>query len=79
VLEEDSDGEVFPVILAGYTDSVAFREAYPEISAYGFFPQTEMDLYAIAPLIHGANERISAHDVGVAARCYSSVIRQLLV
>lgn len=78
MLEEDSDGEVFPVILAGYTDSVAFREAYPEISAYGFLPQTEMDLYAIAPLIHGANERISAHDVGVAARCYSSVIRQLL-
>jgi len=78
VTEEDAEGEVFPVILAGYTDSVAFREAYPEISAYGFFPQTEMDLYSTAPLIHGANERISAHDVGVAARCYTSVIRRLL-
>ncbi|CAB4878485.1 MAG: M20/M25/M40 family metallo-hydrolase [Actinobacteria bacterium] len=76
--EEDGEGEVFPVLLAGYTDSVAFREAYPEISAYGFFPQTEMDLFATAPLIHGADERISAADVGVAARCYTSVIRRLL-
>ena len=78
VVEEDGEAEVFPVILAGYTDSVAFREAYPQISAYGFFPQTQMDLYETAPLVHGANERIAAHDVGVAARCYSSVIRQLL-
>jgi len=78
VTEEDASGEVFPVILAGYTDSVAFREAYPDIHAYGFFPQTEMDLFSTAPLIHGADERISAHDVGVAARAYTSVIRRLL-
>jgi acetylornithine deacetylase/succinyl-diaminopimelate desuccinylase-like protein len=65
-------------MLPGYTDSVAFREAYPEMTAYGFFPQTNMDIYETSPLVHGADERIDARDVGVAARCYASVARRLL-
>lgn len=75
---EDPDGEVIPVMLPGYTDSVAFRDAFPEIVAYGFFPQKHMDIYATAPLVHGADERIDARDVGVAARCYAAVARRLL-
>ena len=75
---EDPEGEVVPVMLPGYTDSVAFREAYPEMTAYGFFPQTNMDIYETSPLVHGADERIDARDVGVAARCYASVARRLL-
>ena len=75
---EDPAGKAIPVMLPGYTDSVAFREAYPEITAYGFFPQTNMDIYETSPLVHGADERIDARDVGVAARCYSAVARRLL-
>jgi len=75
---EDPDGEVVPMMLPGYTDSVAFRDAYPDITAYGFFPQVHMGIFDTAPLIHGADERIDARDVGVAARCYSSVARTLL-
>ena len=75
---EDPEGEVVPVMLPGYTDSVAFREAYPGMTAYGFFPQTNMTIFETAPLVHGADERIDARDVGVAARCYSSVARTLL-
>jgi acetylornithine deacetylase/succinyl-diaminopimelate desuccinylase-like protein len=75
---EDPDGEVIPVLLPGYTDSVAFREAYPEITAYGFFPQTNMNLYETSPLVHGSDERIDARDVEVAARCYAAVTRRLL-
>jgi len=75
---EDPDGEVIPVMLPGYTDSVAFREAYPGITAYGFFPQTNMSIYDTAPLVHGADERIDARDVGVAARCYVAVAQRLL-
>lgn len=75
---EDAEGEVVPVMLPGYTDSVAFREAYPDMTAYGFFPQTNMDIYETSPLVHGADERIDARDVGVAARCYASVARRLL-
>jgi acetylornithine deacetylase/succinyl-diaminopimelate desuccinylase-like protein len=75
---EDPDGEVIPVMLPGYTDSVAFREAYPGITAYGFFPQTNMSIYDTAPLVHGADERIDALDVGVAARCYVAVAQRLL-
>jgi len=75
---EDPEGEVIPVMLPGYTDSVAFREAYPGITAYGFFPQTQMSIYDTAPLVHGADERIDARDLGVAARCYVAVAQRLL-
>ena len=75
---EDPEGEVIPVMLPGYTDSVAFREAYPDITAYGFFPQTQMSIYDTAPLVHGADERIDARDVAVAARCYVAVAQRLL-
>jgi acetylornithine deacetylase/succinyl-diaminopimelate desuccinylase-like protein len=75
---EDPEGETIPVMLPGYTDSVAFREVYPDLTAYGFFPQTNMSIYDTSPLVHGADERIDARDVAVAARCYSAVARRLL-
>jgi hypothetical protein len=31
---------------------------FPDCVAYGFFPQSQMDLFESAPLIHGADERI---------------------
>ena len=45
-------------MLPAYTDSRAFRDAFPECVAYGFFPQREMTLAEMWPLVHGKDERI---------------------
>lgn len=75
---EDPDARTVPTMLPAYTDSRAFRDAFPECVAYGFFPQRDMTLAEMWPLVHGADERISAADVGFAARCYRSVALELL-
>jgi len=75
---EDPAARTVPTMLPAYTDSRAFRDAFPECVAYGFFPQRERTLAEMWPLVHGADERISAADVGLAARCYRSVARELL-
>ncbi len=75
---EDPDAGTVPTMLPAYTDSRAFRDAFPECVAYGFFPQRDMTLAEMWPLVHGADERISAADVGFAARCYRSVALELL-
>jgi acetylornithine deacetylase/succinyl-diaminopimelate desuccinylase-like protein len=78
VAGEDPDARLVPVMLPAYTDSRAFRDAFPDCVAYGFFPQRERTLYEMWPLIHGKDERIAAADVGYAARCYRDVARELL-
>jgi acetylornithine deacetylase/succinyl-diaminopimelate desuccinylase-like protein len=75
---EDPGARIVPTMLPAYTDSRAFRDAFPECVAYGFFPQREMTLYEMWPLVHGKDERIAAADVGYAARCYTAVARELL-
>ncbi|HEV7752947.1 MAG TPA: M20/M25/M40 family metallo-hydrolase [Baekduia sp.] len=75
---EDPGARVVPTMLPAYTDSRAFRDAFPDCVAYGFFPQREMSLYEMWPLVHGKDERIAAADVGFAARCYRSVALELL-
>lgn len=76
--ERDPGAAVIPVILPGYTDSVAFRDAFPDLVAYGFFPQRHMSIYDTAPLIHSADERIDVRDLGFAAACYRDVALRLL-
>jgi acetylornithine deacetylase/succinyl-diaminopimelate desuccinylase-like protein len=78
VAHEDPGARVVPTMLPAYTDSRAFRDAFPECVAYGFFPQREMNLYEMWPLVHGKDERIAAADVGFAARCYRAVAQELL-
>jgi acetylornithine deacetylase/succinyl-diaminopimelate desuccinylase-like protein len=75
---EDPGARVVPVMLPAYTDSRAFRDAFPELVAYGFFPQREMTLYEAWPLVHGKDERIAARDLGFAARFYRDVSKELL-
>jgi acetylornithine deacetylase/succinyl-diaminopimelate desuccinylase-like protein len=81
-LQEENPGpsrpRVVPTMLPAYTDSRAFRDAFGECVAYGFFPQRERTLFEMWPLVHGKDERISAADVGYAARCYRSVALELL-
>jgi acetylornithine deacetylase/succinyl-diaminopimelate desuccinylase-like protein len=78
VAAEDPGARVVPTMLPAYTDSRAFRDAFPDCVAYGFFPQREMNLYEMWPLVHGKDERIAAADVGYAARCYRAVAQELL-
>jgi acetylornithine deacetylase/succinyl-diaminopimelate desuccinylase-like protein len=78
VAAEDPGARVVPTMLPAYTDSRAFRDAFPECVAYGFFPQREMTLGEMWPLVHGKDERIKAADVGFAARAYRAIAQELL-
>ncbi|MGI8944679.1 MAG: M20/M25/M40 family metallo-hydrolase [Thermoleophilaceae bacterium] len=78
VAREDPGAEVTPVVLPGFSDSRWFRAAFPDCVAYGFFPQSKMDLFEGAPLVHGANERIPVEDLGLAARFYSDLVQETL-
>jgi acetylornithine deacetylase/succinyl-diaminopimelate desuccinylase-like protein len=74
---EDPDATVVPTMLPGFTDSRTFRAAFPDLIAYGFFPQKHMSLYEAAPLIHSADERIDARDVEFATRFFADVSREI--
>lgn len=75
---EEPAARTVPTMLPAYTDSRAFRDAFPDCVAYGFFPQRERTLHEMWPLVHGRDERIAVADVGWAARCYRAVARDLL-
>jgi acetylornithine deacetylase/succinyl-diaminopimelate desuccinylase-like protein len=76
--EHDPGARVVPTILPGFTDSRTFRDAFPDCVAYGFFPQRHMSLYETSPLIHAADERIDARDLGFATAFFRDVCRDLL-
>jgi acetylornithine deacetylase/succinyl-diaminopimelate desuccinylase-like protein len=78
VEREDPGAEVTPIVLPGFSDSHWFRRAFPDCVAYGFFPQSEMDLFESAPLIHGADERVPVADLGLAASFYSDLAVETL-
>jgi acetylornithine deacetylase/succinyl-diaminopimelate desuccinylase-like protein len=67
-----------PVLLPGFSDSRWFREAFPDCTAYGFFPHRHMNLLEAAPLVHNADERIDVRDLGFAAGFYTDLARTLL-
>jgi acetylornithine deacetylase/succinyl-diaminopimelate desuccinylase-like protein len=74
----DPQARVVPTMLPAFTDSRTFREAFPGIVAYGFFPQRQKSLYEAWPLMHGKDERIDVRDLGFAASCYRDVVKELL-
>jgi acetylornithine deacetylase/succinyl-diaminopimelate desuccinylase-like protein len=78
VTVNDPQARTVPVLLPGFSDSHWFRETFPECVAYGFFPQRFMTLGEVAPLVHGANERIDVRDLGFAAGFYTDIARDLL-
>jgi acetylornithine deacetylase/succinyl-diaminopimelate desuccinylase-like protein len=78
VAAEDPDAAVVPTVLPGFTDSRWWREAFPDCTAYGFFPQRRMDMFESAPLVHGADERIPVEDLGFAASFYTRLALELL-
>jgi acetylornithine deacetylase/succinyl-diaminopimelate desuccinylase-like protein len=78
VEREDPGARVVPTMLPAFTDSRTFRAAFPDVVAYGFFPQRRKNLYEAWPLMHGKDERIDVRDVGFAASCYRDVTKELL-
>jgi acetylornithine deacetylase/succinyl-diaminopimelate desuccinylase-like protein len=74
----DPEARVVPTMLPAFTDSRTFRDAFPDVVAYGFFPQRQKSLYEAWPLMHGKDERIDVRDVGFAASCYRDVCKELL-
>ena len=78
VRTNDPGARVVPTILPGFTDSRTFRDAFPDCIAYGFFPQRHMTLYETSPLIHAADERIDARDLGFAAAFFRDICKELL-
>jgi acetylornithine deacetylase/succinyl-diaminopimelate desuccinylase-like protein len=67
-----------PAISVGYSDSRAFRDAFPECVAYGFFPFRHMSVKQLGELAHGRDERIDVRDLGLAVDCYRWVATELL-
>jgi acetylornithine deacetylase/succinyl-diaminopimelate desuccinylase-like protein len=78
ISEQDPGANVVPVILPGFTDSRHFREAFPEVVAYGFFPHRHQSLLQTAPLIHGADERIDVRDLEFATELYRDLATRVL-
>jgi acetylornithine deacetylase/succinyl-diaminopimelate desuccinylase-like protein len=76
--EQHPEARVVPTILPGFTDSRTFRAAFPDLIAYGFFPQRHMTLYETAPLIHSANERIDVRDLEFATRFFADITTRML-
>jgi acetylornithine deacetylase/succinyl-diaminopimelate desuccinylase-like protein len=74
---EDPGARLVPTILPGFTDSRTWRAAFPDVVAYGFFPQKEMTLYEVGPLWHGADERIDRRDLELATRFFADMARAI--
>jgi acetylornithine deacetylase/succinyl-diaminopimelate desuccinylase-like protein len=67
-----------PTISVGYSDSRAFRAAFPECVAYGFFPYRHMSVEQLGALAHGRDERVDVRDLALAVDCYRGVATELL-
>jgi acetylornithine deacetylase/succinyl-diaminopimelate desuccinylase-like protein len=74
----DPEAICVPVVLPGFTDSRTFRDAFPECSAYGFFPHRVRTRFETDPLIHGADERIDVRDLEFAAEFFRDLAVGLL-
>jgi acetylornithine deacetylase/succinyl-diaminopimelate desuccinylase-like protein len=74
----DPPATLVPIVMAGFSDSHWFREAFHSAVVYGFCPQREMMLPEAVPLIHGADERAAVADIDLAARFYLDIVRAML-
>jgi acetylornithine deacetylase/succinyl-diaminopimelate desuccinylase-like protein len=67
-----------PTISVGYSDSRAFRDAFPDCVAYGFFPYRHMSIGLLGELAHGRDERVDVRDLALGVDCYREVATELL-
>jgi acetylornithine deacetylase/succinyl-diaminopimelate desuccinylase-like protein len=78
VQTHDPGAGAVPVILPGFSDSHAWRAAFPDCVAYGFFPQRYQGMLDAGPLVHNADERIDVRDLGFATGFFVDIARELL-
>ncbi len=76
--EADPGATLVPIVMPGFSDSHWFRKAFDSATVYGFCPQRELDLFAAAPLIHGADERAAVADLELAEGFYADLCRRVL-
>jgi len=74
----DPGASLAPTVMPGFSDSNPFRTAFPDAVVYGFCPHRDVDLFEAAPLIHGADERVPASDIELAAGFFHDLPRRLL-
>ena len=74
--EADPDAELAPIVMPGFSDSHWFRKEFDAV-VYGFNPH-RISLLEAAPLIHGADERVPASDVELAARFFFDLPQRVL-
>jgi acetylornithine deacetylase/succinyl-diaminopimelate desuccinylase-like protein len=78
VAERDPGARTVPTILPGFTDSRHFRAAFPDLVAYGFFPQRHQTLMETQSLVHAADERVDTRDLTLAYELYRDLALRLL-
>jgi acetylornithine deacetylase/succinyl-diaminopimelate desuccinylase-like protein len=76
--EADPGAELAPTVMRGFSDSNAFRAAFPDAIVYGFCPHRQIGLIEQAPLIHGADERVPVADIELAAGFFYELPRRML-
>jgi acetylornithine deacetylase/succinyl-diaminopimelate desuccinylase-like protein len=74
----DPAATLVPIVMAGFSDSHWFREAFDSAVVYGFCPQRELALPEAVPLVHGADERAAVADIDLAARFYFDIVQAVL-
>jgi acetylornithine deacetylase/succinyl-diaminopimelate desuccinylase-like protein len=76
--EADPGAELAPTVMRGFSDSNAFRAAFPGAIVYGFCPHRQIGLIEQAPLVHGADERVPVADIELAAGFFYELPRRML-
>ncbi len=76
--QADPGAILVPIVMAGFSDSHWFREAFDSAVVYGFCPQREIALTDAVPLVHGADERAAVADVELAERFYRDIVQEVL-
>jgi acetylornithine deacetylase/succinyl-diaminopimelate desuccinylase-like protein len=75
--DADPGASLVPSVMPGFSDSHWFRKAFDSV-AYGFSPQRTFSFGELAPLIHGADERIPVADLELAARFFHDIPQRVL-
>jgi acetylornithine deacetylase/succinyl-diaminopimelate desuccinylase-like protein len=76
--QADPGAELAPIVMPGFSDSHWFRKAFGDCVVYGFCPHKEIPLVDAAPLIHGADERVPAADIGLSAGFFFDLAKRTL-
>jgi acetylornithine deacetylase/succinyl-diaminopimelate desuccinylase-like protein len=76
--EADPGAQLAPTVMPGFSDSNPFRTAFPDAVVYGFCPARQLGLIEAAPLVHGADERVPAADIELAASFFYELPRRML-